>query len=103
MLNRLELLKRYLDEDPDDSFVRYAIALEYAAQGNHDQAFQQLKNLLKDEPDYLPAYYMCGKEAEHFEDFDEAKNLYLKGIEVAAMQKETHTLSELQSALEGLE
>jgi tetratricopeptide (TPR) repeat protein len=102
MSTRLELLKRYLQEDPSDSFLRYALALEFIALNEHQPAYEQLTKLLFDDPDYLAAYYMAGKSAEAIEKNEEAKNWYLKGIEVARNQKDQHTLNELSAALEQL-
>jgi tetratricopeptide (TPR) repeat protein len=103
MSTRLELLKRYLNEDPQDSFLRYAIALEHLGDKKHTEAFELLKSLLNDDPDYLPGYYMAGKSAEALDLKAEAIGFYQKGIEVAEMQRDTHTLSELSAALDELE
>jgi len=102
MSTRLELLKRYLQEDPSDSFLRYALALEFIALNDHQMAYEQLTKLLFDDPDYLAAYYMAGKSAEIIEKNNEAKNWYEKGMEVARTQKDQHTMNELSAALEGL-
>ncbi len=102
MSTRLELLKRYLQEDPSDSFLRYALALEFIALNDHLMAYEQLTKLLFDDPDYLAAYYMAGKTAEAIQKNDAAKNWYAKGIEVAKMQKDLHTMNELSAALDSL-
>ena len=99
MSTRLELLKRYLQEEPSDSFLRYALALEFIALNDTNQAYQQLENLLNDDPDYLAGYYMAGKTAESLGQTSVAQNWYSKGIEVARMQKDQHTLNELSEAL----
>jgi tetratricopeptide (TPR) repeat protein len=103
MSTRLELLKRYLEEDPSDSFLRYAIALEDIKEGRNREAFDKLKSLLDEEPEYLPAYYIAGKSAEAIGLSNDAINFYQRGIAVAEVQRDTHTLSELQGALENLE
>jgi tetratricopeptide (TPR) repeat protein len=103
MSARIEILKRYLEEDPSDSFLRYALALEFIALNKSQQAYDQLKKLLDDDPDYLPGYYMAGKTAESCNDLTEAIQWYTKGIELARVQKDMHTLSELQSAKDAIE
>lgn len=102
-LARIEILKRYLSEDPSDTFLRYALALEYIGINDQKQANVLLENLLNEEPDYIAGYYMAGKTSEALSDLEKAKEWYSRGILVAEHQKNQHTLSELRSALEVLE
>ena len=84
---RLELLKRYLLEDPSDCFLRYALALEFMSMNDFENAYEHLEKLLNDEPDYLAAYYMAGKSAEALGKNLQAISWYAKGIEVAVNKK----------------
>jgi Tfp pilus assembly protein PilF len=103
MSTRLEILKSYLKEEPSDSFLRYALALEFIAINDHQSASRELEQLLNENPDYLPAYYMAGKTYEELKEIERAKDYYLRGIELAKMLKNTHTLNELNAALEQLD
>jgi predicted Zn-dependent protease len=100
---RLEILKRYLQEDPSDSFVRYAIALEHIKDNEFSMAFNFLQNLIANDPDYLAAYYMAGRSAELLNKKQEAIDYYKAGMKIAEARKDAHTLSELTAALEALE
>lgn len=51
---RIAKLKSLLEADPNDSFGRYALALEYAALNDTAQAQRLLEELLKHYPAYLP-------------------------------------------------
>ena len=99
---RIELLKRYLQEDPSDSFLRYALALEFIGLNNHEEALIQLEKLLNDDSDYLAGYYIAGKSAEAINKNETAIAFYEKGIEVARSQKNLHTMNELEAALNNL-
>lgn len=103
MSTRLELIKRYLQEEPSDSFLRYALALEFIGLNMPKDAYEHLERLLEDDPDYLPAYYMAGKTAEATGENILAIKWYSKGILVAGIQKDQHTLNELTAALNVLE
>lgn len=100
MNTRMEILKRYLEEDPSDSFLRYALALEFMSLNDKEEAYKQLEKLLNDKPDYLPAYYIAGNLSEAAGNNSQAISWYLKGIEVARQQKDQKTLDELTAALE---
>ncbi len=100
---RIEILKSYLKEDPEDSFSAYALSLEYAKMNNSVEAISLLEEILHRDPEYLAAYYQLGKLAEEQRDFEKASSVYRKGMEVAKMQKDQKTLNELQSACDLLD
>jgi predicted Zn-dependent protease len=100
---RIEVLKRYLSEDPSDEFIRYALSLEYMAVSEYSRAAQLLSQLLNESPDYLAGYYMAGKTCEALSDTEKAREWYARGILVAEQQQNWQTLNELRSALESLE
>jgi tetratricopeptide (TPR) repeat protein len=100
---RIEILKKYLEEEPGDSFLLYALALEFMALNENDQAFKYLQTILNCEPDYVPAYYMAGKTAESLKQTDKAIEYYLKGTEMAKKKNDHHTLNELKAALQSLQ
>ncbi len=100
--SRIESLKGLLEVDPQDTFARYALGLEYMAQNDYDQArdiFEELRIL---DPNYVATYYQLGKVYENLGDEAMARKIYEKGIYVAASQNDTHTKSELEQALNEL-
>jgi tetratricopeptide (TPR) repeat protein len=102
-MERIELLKNFLHDDPDDNFSCYALALEYARINNITEAVSLLEQLLQINPDYLAAYYQLGKLFERQQDFIRASGIFERGLAVARKQKDQKTLNELQSALDSLE
>ncbi|MBK9761262.1 MAG: hypothetical protein IPO90_15145 [Flavobacteriales bacterium] len=54
---RLQQLRVMLKEEPNDAFVRYAIALELKREGRMEEATRDLEALLKDDPKYIACYY----------------------------------------------
>ena len=97
--NRLDMILDMLQSNPDDTFLRYAVALEYIKLEENEKAIHYLKSLIKDFPDYLPTYYQYGKLLEEKGKTDKAILIYKKGREVATAQKDTKTLGELSEAL----
>jgi tetratricopeptide (TPR) repeat protein len=99
MSTRLEQLQQMLAQEPDDEFLRYAIAIEYVSVSNFEKAIDCFKNILQTNSEYLAAYYQLGKCYEEVKQFDAAKNIYTKGIDIAQKQSKTKTLNELKEAL----
>jgi len=99
MQTRLQKLQQMLVQEPDDVFLYYAIAIEYFSINDFDKALGCLKDILEKNPDYLAAYYQTGKCYEELKQFEEAKSIYQKGVELAIKQQKTKTLNELREAL----
>lgn len=103
MSDRLEKLKNFLSENPDDSFLKFAIAKEYEKMSNHDLAAQFYDAIINDEPDYVGVYYHRAKLFETLGKSDLAINTYKQGLEVAKKLKDFHAASELNTALMNIE
>jgi len=99
MSTRLEQLQQMLTQEPNDEFLQYAIAIEHLSANNFEKAIDCFKNILQTNSEYLAAYYQLGKCYEELKQFDAAKNIYTKGVEVAQKQSKTKTLNELREAL----
>ncbi len=100
---RIEQLRKMLEEEPLDSFLNYALALEYEKVNEIDKAIQLLEKLLLRDQSYLGAYYQLGKYYERVEKNDLSIDIYKQGITIAAAQKNRKTLLEIQQALSLLE
>jgi tetratricopeptide (TPR) repeat protein len=101
-LNRIELLQTYLKEDPEDAFTLYALGLEYMNLEDYPMANNFFSTLVDSHPEYLPLYYHFGKLNEKVNQKMKANELYLKGVEIAKIQNDQHTLNELQQAFNSL-
>ena len=100
--NRTEVLKNMLAQNPQDSFARYGLAMEYTNRGDWDSALAEFKVLLENNAGYAAAYFHGGQALEKLGRVEEARDLYQKGIEVTARSGDRHTQSELQAALDML-
>ena len=101
-MDRLEKLLEFLRQNPKDSFVRHALAMEYVKLDRVAGAQQMLEALLNDSPDYIGSYYQLAKILERKGDTDGAIRWYEQGIRYARQTGTRHAMSELQSALDEL-
>jgi tetratricopeptide (TPR) repeat protein len=102
-MSRIDQLKQFLQDEPNDEFSRYALALEYMNAGNDTEAMHHFKMLAENHPDYLATYYQMGKVLERQGKNSEAVLIYEKGKDVAIKLGNRHTLNELNSALDSME
>jgi len=98
--DRLELLKNLVAQDPNNSFARYGLAMEYAKLGRYEEAIAEHQALLAANPDYSASYYHCGQAYEKIGRLDEARAMYERGIEATTRSGDLHTRSEIQAALD---
>ncbi len=101
--SRLTQLQEMLKTEPNDSFLNYALALEYAKANDVAKAIQLIETLLSKDENYLGAYYQLGKYYEQIQDISKAIATYTKGVEVAKKIKNNKALGELNEALWMLE
>ena len=100
MSNRLDALKNMVAQNPNDSFSRYGLAMEYARSGDLEQAVEEYRALLAANPNYPAAYFHGGQALEKLGRREEARALYLQGIETTTRLGDLHTRSEIQAALD---
>ncbi len=98
MTERLRQLFGFLDETPNDPFLLYAIASEYAKMGNDAEALSRFVKLTATHPEYVGTYYHLDKLHETMGQVTKAIEVYEQGMEVAKNKKDRHALSELQGA-----
>lgn len=96
---RLEMIKKMLEQNPSDAFLKYAAALEYKKFNNREQAIVLLKELSREHPDYLATYYQLGKILEESGNIPEAISFYKNGKLIALKQNDRKALSEINEAL----
>ncbi len=103
MTTRLQHLQEMLKNEPNDSFLNYALALEYEKANEIEKAIALIESLLLHDENYLGAYYQLGKYYEQTNQQGKAISTYKKGIVIAQQQKNRKTVSELNEALQLLE
>ena len=101
-MSRITKLEAFLKQEPDDSFTRYAMGLEYAKEQKLPEAIRTLEDLRERDPKYIPTYYMLASYYRESGQTAKAKATYLEGIEKARLAKDIHTAAELEEALEEL-
>lgn len=103
MSDRLEALRAMLEEDPDDAFTRYAVALELKSLGRLDEASAELQRVLDADPDYVATYYQYARVLQARGRVPDAVAIARRGVDVAARQGDAHTQGELEELVAELE
>src|ERR1700730_6556757 len=101
-MDRMDQLKEFLKQDPEDSFLLHALALEYLKIEKFNEARDLFEKILLRDPDYIGSYYHLAKLLERLGQTDLAIQWYQRGMTAAQKAQDRHAFSELESALEEL-
>lgn len=101
-MDRIAKLMEFLTADPNDSFVRHALAMEYIALGDEASARRLLEEVLQQDAEAVGSYYQLGKLLERAGEMTLALQWYEKGMEAARRAGEKRAYNELRTAYEDL-
>ena len=101
-MDRIQKIIQYLQDQPQDSFLNHALALEYIKINELPKAQEIFIKILERDPNYIGSYYHLAKLLENINQTELAIEYYQKGMEIAKKIKDQHAYNELQSAFEEL-
>ena len=99
---RREKIEAMLAEDPQDTFLRYSLAMERAKEGDHGGSLQLLAELTGGNEPYVPAFFMAGQQLATLGRVNEARTYLRNGIEVARKTGDAHAAGEMSEFLASL-
>ncbi len=97
-MNRIDQIKAFLEDTPNDPFLHYAMAQELYKMNSKDEALAKYLELIEKFPNYVGTYYHLGKLQIELKDKVSAMSTFELGISIAQNLKDQHSLAELQSA-----
>jgi len=99
-MDRISALSDILAQDPNNTFARYGLAMEFANSGQVDRALEEFEKLLSSNPDYAAGYFMAAQTLVKAGRAEEAKKKLVDGIAAAGRKRDAHAESEMQAMLE---
>ena len=79
-MDRLARLKAMVEENPQDRFARYGLAMELASQGRLEESLGEFRALISLDPDYVASYLQAGQTMEKLNRVEEAREVYRRGL-----------------------
>jgi tetratricopeptide (TPR) repeat protein len=98
-MSRREKIEAMLLGDPNDTFLRYSLAMELDKEGDHDASLARFVELTRDDPPYVPAFFMAGQQLARLGRNDEARSVLRTGIDAAQNQGDAHAAGEMSEFL----
>jgi tetratricopeptide (TPR) repeat protein len=94
---RLQKLLEFYANEPNDAFLKYALATEYIAINDFPSALIYFEDLIMNHREYVGTYYHLGRLYEKLDRKDEAIKTYQQGMQMARAAGDNHAYSELQT------
>ncbi|MEM6470593.1 MAG: tetratricopeptide repeat protein [Planctomycetota bacterium] len=101
-MSRKEKILAMLADDPQDTFLRYSLAMELRGEGDHEQSLEKLAELMKDSPPYVPAFFMSAQQLVDLGRIESARTQLRDGIDQARAQNDAHAAAEMSELLASL-
>ena len=101
-MNRIEKLQEMRLQQPDDNFLKHALALEYIKGGDDVSARALFESVLSNDPAYTGSYYHLGKLLERIGENESAEKIYEQGMSECKKLNDMHAFNELRGAYDDL-
>jgi thioredoxin-like negative regulator of GroEL len=102
MPSRREKIEAMLADEPDDTFLRYSLALEQEKEGDHEASLAGLRSLMSIAEPYVPAFFMAAQQLVKLGRIDAARAALRDGIDEARAQQNSHAAAEMAELLASL-
>src|SRR5215204_1577647 len=101
--SRSDMFRKLLQRDRKNPMVLYSLGNELFKEGRYGEARDLLQRAVANKPDYSVAYRMLGRAHYELHENGEARNIFLKGREVAQNNGDLQTVKEIDVFLRRLQ
>jgi tetratricopeptide (TPR) repeat protein len=98
-VSRLDKIRQMLLADPDDVFLNFSLAMEYAKEGRHDEAVAQFERVIHLDPNHVAAYMQRANVLVGLKRTEDARRVLEQGIAAANRAGDNHAAEKMTQAL----
>ncbi len=99
-MNRSEVLRGMIEQDPKNTFARYGLATELKNAGDLAAAVEEFQRVTEISPTYSSAFFHGGQTLEQLGRPEEARDWYTRGVAATVTTGDAHARAEMQAALD---
>jgi tetratricopeptide (TPR) repeat protein len=89
-MSRVQQIQTLLENDPDDVFLNFSLAMEWVSAGEHEAAIRQFDRVVELDRNYATAYFRKADVLAGLTRRDEARQTLQIGIEAAERAGDGH-------------
>lgn len=97
-MSRIESIQQMLTEEPNDTFLRYALAMEYWKAERQTESFEIFESLVHTEEPHIPAFLMYAQRLGEIGRLPDARAILREGIDIAR-SRDPHAAAEMGELL----
>lgn len=97
--SRIDNIQQMLIDEPDDLFLRYALAMELRKAGRLEESLAAFMGLMADDPPHVPAFFMAAQQLVSAGELSRARQFLSDGIRHAETQGKKHAAEEMSELL----
>jgi uncharacterized protein HemY len=101
--SRSDMFRKLLEKDSNNPMILYSLGNELFKEGRYEEARDLLQRAVENKPDYSVAYRMLGRAHYELHENTEARDVFLRGKEVARKNGDLQTVKEMDVFLRRLE
>lgn len=101
-MSRREKIESMLQAEPQDVFLRYALAMEMEKAGEIDPALQLHAVLVAEQPPHIASYFRSAQILAGINEIEKARAFLRDGIEAARAARDFHAAAEMGEMLSDL-
>lgn len=99
VMTRREKIESMLQVEPQDVFLRYALAMEMEKAGEYRAALELHLQLTVESPPHIASFFRAAQIHAGQDEFDPAREFLRDGIEAARMAGDLHSAAEMSDML----
>ena len=99
-MSREEKIRKLLEQEPDDTFLNFSLAMEFAKDQNWDAAIAQFDRVIEIDNGYVAAFFHKGQTLVKMGETDRAQETLKAGITRAAEVGDLHAKGEMEDFLQ---
>jgi uncharacterized protein HemY len=100
---RTDMFRKLLQKDSDNPMILYSLGNELFKERSYEEARDLLQRAISNKPDYSVAYRTLGRAHYELHENAEARDVFLKGKEVALQNGDLQTVKEIDVFLRRLQ
>ncbi len=97
------MFRKLLERDPENPMVLCSLGIELFKEENYEEAREHLEKAVANKPDYSVAYRTLGRALYELEQDEEAREVFVRGREVAEQNGDLQTIKEIDVFMRRLE
>lgn len=94
-MSRMAKIERMLQDDPNDVFLNFSLAMEYVKEHRPDDAARQFARVIDLDPDHVAAYYQQANLLVGMNRNQEAGDVLERGMAAARRTNDAHMVDKI--------